>query len=894
MCTRFINFKGGKIIKKPIGEKMKFRAYFLVSTALGLIASQAYAQEIKKPSQLLNEFKEANKCDEKEICHPISYSVPSEFIIISSPRKSSKFATPYSVSKIDKKELNAAGIKKAPDLIQIVPSLQFPQSESALSVTARIRGIGTQGTNVGLEPSVGIMIDGIMRSRTAAGFGDLGELSSIEVARGPQSTFYGGNVSAGLIYVVTEKPSQEFALNSFLTLGNLNYENWGVSINGGLSENLAGRIFFTSAKRDGYMKVNEGLSNARNDNNINYYSSRGQLYYQAGATDFRLIADFTQKKEACCNAPVYVSDSRVPVNSSLIINRIFENGKYIGNQFDEYRAYADRPFDQFVLDKGISFEINHNANFVKIKSISSYRYFDFAYAQDGEWSGADILYRDLALKPGAKVKDFSQELRFSNKYQSKFSWDLGLLFSKQTINSHNVFQYGKDYETYIGGLLSGASAALIPVSQYNINLRNLISSATSGLFNANSLAMVEGGGWSDYFTQEAQNYSVFGRGNYNINENINIIFGLRYSRDIKDFKGKYITSGANGCKAIEQIYGFNPSALAPSNLAGVVGTVCVPWARSALDGISHVQKYDDDNFSGNISYTQKLGQNLRLYANYSRGVKAGGFNLDRVMVDNNGSIVSGSVGNQIIRAPDTSFKPEIVDAYEIGLKGRYLNGDLEFALAIFNQDFQNFQLNTYNGISQIVASVPSVLSKGVELDYNYFTPIKGLKLSGGLAFVDAKYGNDLGAPNDANSFLGKNLNLYLIRGQQLTASPKWTMANTIQYQKYFGELNSIFTINHRHTSSFNGGSNLDPRKTVAAMDLFNGNIELQPKNKNWSLSFWGKNIGDKHYPQIIFDGPLQGNSPLMSSNGSVRGITSQLDGFPVEPRTYGITIRFQR
>lgn len=863
---------------------MKLRAYFLASTAFSLFGTSLLADEIK----------DEKKCAQNEVCNTNLINAPTEVIIISSPRKSSKFATPYSVSKIDKNDLSAAGIKKAQDLIQIVPSLQFPQSESALSVTARIRGIGTQGTNVGLEPSVGIMIDGIMRSRTAAGFGDLGELSSIEVVRGPQSTFYGSNVSAGLIYVATEKPSQEFSANSFLSLGNLNYQNWGASINGGLSENLAGRIFFTSAKRDGYIKVNEGLSNERKDNNINYYSSRGQLYYQKGVTDIRLIADFTQRKEACCNAPVYISDSRIPVSSSLIINRIFENGKYIGNQFDEYRAYADRPFDQFILDKGLSFEINHELDFFKIKSITSNRYFDFAYAQDGEWSGADILYRDIALKPGAKVKDFSQEFRFSSNKKSNLTWDLGLIYNAQTINSHNVFQYGKDYETYIGGLLSGASAATIPVSQYNINLRNLISSATSGLFNPSTLAMVEGGGWSDYFTQKSQNFSAYGRISYDIFDDLNLIIGLRYISDKKDFSAKYNTSGANGCKAIEQTYGFNPSANAPSNFASVVGTVCVPWARSALDGFSHVQKFEDDNLAGNISLTQKIGNYHRIYLNYSRGIKSGGFNLDRVMVDNNGSIVSGAVGSQTIRSPNTSFKPEIVDAYEIGLKGRYLNGNLEFALAIFNQDFKNFQLNTYNGISQIVASVPLVLSKGVELDYNYLTPIKGFKLSGGLAFVDAKYGKDLGAPNDANSFLGKNLNLYLIRGQQLTASPKWTVTNIIQYQKHFGELDYIFTLNHRHTSSFNGGSNLDPRKTVAAMDLFNGNIDIEPANRNWSLSFWAKNIGDKHYPQIIFDGPLQGNSPLMSANGSVRAVTSQLDGFPVEPRTYGITIRLKK
>jgi iron complex outermembrane recepter protein len=810
-------------------------------------------------------------------------------IIVSAPRKTNNFLTPYSVSKLNKETLEKSGVKKAQDLIQIVPSLQFPQSESALSVTARIRGIGTQGTNVGLEPSVGIMIDGVSRSRTAAGFGDLGQLETIEIARGPQSTMYGTNVSAGLIYVITQKPTQENFIETNVGVGNLNYKSADFTINRVLNEKLSGRIFTNFAKQNGYMIVNEGLANERRDNNINYYTARGQLYYDAGQTNWRLIADYAKRNEDCCNAPVYISDSRVPVNSTLIINRINQYGKYSGNQFADLRAYADRPFEQKIFDKGLSLEINHNYDFANLKSISAIRSFDFAYAQDGEWSGADILYRDLSLHPGAIIKDFSQEFRLSGKWE-KLDWLMGINYSNQEINSHNVFQYGKDYEAYIGGLLSGAAAATIPVTQYSINLRNLISSATNGNYDVSQTAMVEGGGWSDYFTQKAQNISIFTRNEYALTEKTNIIFGLRYMRDIKDFSSEYHTNGANGCKAIEDAFGLNPTANAPSSLAGVVGTVCVPWARSALDGINHVQKFDDDNVAGNITLSHELNAKTRIYANYSRGVKAGGFNLDRVMVDNLGTIVSGAVGNQTIRTPNTSFAPEKVDAFEIGLKGQNFNNNLNWAFAAFKQDFTNFQLNTYNGISQIVAQVPEVNSKGGEFDFNYKTNF-GIKFGGAIAYNDTVYGANLGASNNSASFLGQNLNLYLIAGQQLTASPRLTTSNWVQYSFTSKNYNYDFNINNRHTSSFNGGSNLDLRKNVEAMNLTNAAFEIARKNSNWSVNIFAKNIGDKHYAQIIFDGPLQGNSPLMSASGTTRAITSQLDGFPALPRTYGISFK---
>ncbi|NAW11191.1 TonB-dependent receptor plug domain-containing protein, partial [Salmonella sp. gx-h1] len=78
---------------------------------------------------------------------------------------------------------------------------------SEASTTVRIRGAGTVGDNPGLESSVGVVIDGVYRSRNSVGFGDLGELSRIEVLKGPQGTLFGKNTSAGVINIITERPS---------------------------------------------------------------------------------------------------------------------------------------------------------------------------------------------------------------------------------------------------------------------------------------------------------------------------------------------------------------------------------------------------------------------------------------------------------------------------------------------------------------------------------------------------------------------------------------------------------------------------------------------------------------------------------------------------------------
>ena len=88
---------------------------------------------------------------------------------------------------------------------------------------------------------------------------------------------------------------------------------------------------------------------------------------------------------------------------------------------------------------------------------------------------------------------------------------------------------------------------------------------------------------------------------------------------------------------------------------------------------------------------------LLTYASFSRGYKAGGFNLDRA------GLTFGAVDLQDLR-----FKPELVDAWELGAK---FNGHgIDVNVALFQEDFKNFQLNTFNGVNFVVENINSCSS----------------------------------------------------------------------------------------------------------------------------------------------------------------------------------------
>ncbi|MFN4186324.1 MAG: TonB-dependent receptor plug domain-containing protein, partial [Hyphomonas sp.] len=170
-----------------------------------------------------------------------------------------------------------AGVKDIKDLQILTPGLTVTSTSNETVTTARIRGVGTVGDNPGLESSVGVVIDGVYRSRNSVGFGDLGELERIEVLKGPQGTLFGKNTSAGVINIITERPSFDPSVSAELTAGNFGAIGGSVSATGPLSDMIAGRIFVAHRERDGFYDVNvgDGPRTLTEDNTQDYWTGRG-------------------------------------------------------------------------------------------------------------------------------------------------------------------------------------------------------------------------------------------------------------------------------------------------------------------------------------------------------------------------------------------------------------------------------------------------------------------------------------------------------------------------------------------------------------------------------------------------------------------------------------------
>lgn len=241
-----------------------------------------------------------------------------EIVVTATRRDTALQDVPLAVTPVTAEMIENSGIRDVQDLTSVAPSLQFNVSESEASATARLRGVGTQGSNPGLESAVGIFVDGVYRARNGVALSDLGEVDQIEVLRGPQGTLFGRNTSAGLITITSRAPD----LNDFEVFGEATYGEFSETrVSGGMNvpivENILGlRLFAAMADRDGFMDMNSeganpllGVNNNLDEHDSNtrgMFTLRGQMLWDIGPdASFRLIADYSERDEECCAAQIY-------------------------------------------------------------------------------------------------------------------------------------------------------------------------------------------------------------------------------------------------------------------------------------------------------------------------------------------------------------------------------------------------------------------------------------------------------------------------------------------------------------------------------------------------------------------------------------------------------------
>jgi len=763
---------------------------------------------------------------------------------------------PIVVTTVNKALLQDIGVQDIKDLTLLTPGLIVTTTSNETSTSARIRGIGTVGDNIGLESSVGVVIDGVFRPRNGVGFGDLGDVDRIEVLKGPQGTLFGKSTSAGVINVITAKPSFDFGGNAEFTAGNYNSVGGSADVTGALVNDIvAGSLYFTDRQRDGFYDVvtGQGPRTRTDDNNQNYFSLRGQLLILPNdQTTIRVIADYSHRDESCCVGVVEYEGETGPFIAGL-------GGPSGGEPQspDPYNrmAYANRNSTYNVVDEGISAQADSKLDNIDavITSITAYRHWKTLEAQDADFTTADILYRPGDGSNGDEFNDFSQELRFAGTYEN-LEYLVGGFFSNEDLRSNYSLRYGSQFQDYLNLLFTGGTGAPF--------LKNF--------FGPNA-TYTEGAGAVDQYAQNDDSYAIFTNETLHLTDALDLSLGLRYTDDEKSLNtvSRNIGNGGQACGVVNA----SPLVKVIPALREVVDVACLPFENPAYNNFADHQSLSEGELSGTVKLSYRFSPEFLAYASYARGDKAGGFNLDRVACPNAPGCKQGSL------APDnnTGFPAEIADSYEVGVKSTLLNRTLILNATAFYQRFSDFQLNTFTGLVFVVDSVPTVTSKGVDADFVWF-PNADLSFQGGLTVADTRFtdGDQASLSANGQQFLGAP-------GSRLPLAPLYSASLSGTWSHDLtADLVSRLTVGAKYSSSYNTGSDLDPRKEQKAFGLVNARIAVGPEDGRYSVEMWADNLFDQHYEQVAYDAPFQG----LPNNA--KGV---IDAFLGQPRTFGTTLR---
>lgn len=322
--------------------------------------------------------------------------------------------------------------------------------------------------------------------------------------------------------------------------------------------------------------------------------------------------------------------------------------------------------------------------------------------------------------------------------------------------------------------------------------------------------------------QELNSIAGFASGTYRILPRTDLTLGIRYTKDFYKYnsEGEYLIGGGL------------PTTFIPGSQYRTKSNFPKLTYRAILD--------------------HYFAPHVMGYFSYSVGFNSGGYNLS-------------TPGAQ------QPVKPEVLDAYEIGVKNRLLDGRLTLDASAYYYKYKNIVVNVIHQTSVLIINAAAAEIKGIDANFTA-TPFDGFEITGGFNFNDAKYTSFQNGPvftQNPNPPFGNIESAANLAGKYLTDAPRYTVSLTPSYAFAVGNGVITLTAGYYYNSGYFG----DPANSVRqkAYNLVNASVDDQWKH-GLDVRLWVKNLSDtRHY--------------LFFSPGTFDTVTSY-----APPRMFGITL----
>jgi iron complex outermembrane receptor protein len=815
-----------------------------------------------------------------------------ELTVTATKREESLQDVAISMSALNSEFLKESGITQFGQLAEYVPNLSINAVTDSRGTVMRIRGIGSPGNNAGIDPSVGLFIDGIYQGRAGMSVGDLLDIERVEVLRGPQGTLYGKNTAAGLINIISKRPSYEREGVVEAVYGNYNDIETRATLNIPIvDERIAARFSGYRVTRDGfddrltvagreYDPISEKpiLPDPMNDtrftfvdgkvNDADKWGGKGRVLFDV-TDDFSLLVtgDYSKEDTKCCVTDS-ISFKGVPTLSSFfqpapppgqwIPLLTFQNlAKYRvpGSAGRTYQGTGiplpkDDGFDRLVgadLEPtnlteigGVSLDGSWDIPEVRLiggstlNFIGSWRTYSTESLFDGDFSYYDVARWGTVVD----LNQYSAELRLASPGGELVDYQVGLYAYHQ--NMHTVDQLSFRWDAI------------------NLFLPGLFTPTINSGDNVHKT-------WS---------YAGFGQVTINPIEKLSITGGLRLTYE------KKTRVGSQTCERWVRVgdtwdWVLNDPAN-PEHDPFDAPPVCGPPVT--------VGPGENERAGRNLSYMANVRyfatDEIMLYGSFATGFKSGGFNQLRV-----------SVGTP------SEFDDEKATNFEAGFRSTWLEGMLTVNATGFYTTYDAFQAQLFDGQSIGVRNAGSLVSYGFEGDL-VLAPLEGLVIGSSVGFDIAEYAEFKNGEQTAQQRWDNSRGQLLtfcatapveacvqdLSGKTLDNLPRWTVSNYLQYEYETGWRHNLvlFTrAEYNFSSSRYLTQDLDPNLKQDATHLVNlrAGFRIQPEslwsNASLEVTGWVRNLLNEEWNVVGFDVP------------TINGFA----GVNAPPRQFGVTAR---
>lgn len=786
---------------------------------------------------------------------------------------------PLSVSVVSGKELDQLGANDISAITKRAGNVSWNlgnQRTSSLS----IRGIGKQGQTEAMDPSVGVIVDGVPYAYNAltSSF-DFNDIEAVEVTRGPQGTLLGKNSTLGVINIATRRPSFTPSADYSLTFGEQNTFLAKLAAGGPVVDDLlAWRGTFNVQRADG------DIANAYNRDitytNKDRVSGRVQFLLTPNP-DFsaRVALEIQPRAGETTNGRTYNTPTPTRYANGSVNPLSTDASTRLARgwftQKSDYN-YQNNYLSQSVLNNdnaralvtgshSASAELNWNLGNHSLTSITAYKDYHFNAVND---EGTPF---DINRNSGGYWNDYkqvSQELRLSSQTGGLVDYQTGIFLMGTDTTADYQKRWGAD-----------AGAWFATTAQYDILDTNAgVNRGAGKALLANSLNGLATSGSTTAGIQQIKNKSqaIFGQANWHISEPLTITTGIRLTKEERrNTSNSLITSNGLGGDLNPvsvngvQLGGFasnaSTGALASNNAAQIALANSVAqkyFGVATYDGLSAAQQkqvatakairlsqigvlynnVEAETFSKVqpnfvISPSYKVNDNLTTYVSWQYGEKAG--------------------ISQVTNGVTQLARPEKNTSYEWGVKSAWLNKTLILNADVYLTDIKDYQQavqvnDAYNTAlkndgttyyTSATGNAPKVRATGLEVDGVYGgIPFTTVRFAGAINNAVYKSFPNAGKPNEQ----GNLANPYVdFTGKTLPGAAKYTFNIGAEYRRpVFGDKEFHANINTNYTSKFNSDNSLSDYSWIPAAYTTDLALGLGRRDKSYDLTLLVKNLFD--------------------------------------------------